>query len=50
MYERTLIYIHNILWDKNTLPAVGIEGFVESHLCQLCVILRSRVLLGVCPH
>ena len=27
-----------------------IEDFVESHLCKLCVILRSRVLLGVCPH
>ena len=27
-----------------------IEGFVETHLCKLCVILRSRVLLGVCPH
>ena len=27
-----------------------IEDFVETHLCKLCVILRSRVLLGVCPH
>ena len=26
-----------------------IEDFVETHLCRLCVILRSRVLLGVCP-
>ena len=26
-----------------------IEDFVETHLCKLCVILRSRVLLGVCP-
>ena len=24
-----------------------IEHFVETHLCKLCVILRSRVLLGV---
>ena len=27
-----------------------IEDFVETHICKLCVILRSRVLLGVCPH
>ena len=27
-----------------------IEDFVETHLCKLCVILRSRVLQVVCPH
>ena len=27
-----------------------IEYFVETHLCKLCVILRSRVLRVVCPH
>ena len=27
-----------------------IECFVETHLCKLCVILRSRVLRVVCPH
>ena len=27
-----------------------IEDFVEAHLCELCVILRSRVLPSVCPH
>ena len=26
------------------------EDFVETHLCKLCVILRSRVLRVVCPH
>ena len=26
-----------------------IEDFVETHLCKLCVILQSRVLVGVCP-
>ena len=26
------------------------EYFVETHLCKLCVILRSRVLRVVCPH
>ena len=25
-----------------------IEDFVETHLCKLCVILRSRVLRVVC--
>ena len=27
-----------------------IEYFVETHLCKLCVILRSRVLRVMCPH
>ena len=27
-----------------------IEDFVETHLCKLCVILRTRVLRVVCPH
>ena len=27
-----------------------IEDFVETHLCKLCAILRSRVLPVVCPH
>ena len=27
-----------------------IEDFVETHLCKLCVILRSRVLRVVCPN
>ena len=27
-----------------------IEYFVDTHLCKLCVILRSRVLRVVCPH
>ena len=26
-----------------------IEDFVETHICKLCVILRPRVSLGVCP-
>ena len=26
-----------------------IKDFVETHLCKLCVILRSRVLRVVCP-
>ena len=27
-----------------------IEYFVDTHLCKLCVILRSHVLLVACPH
>ena len=27
-----------------------IEDFVETHLCKLCVIVRSRVLRDVCLH
>ena len=27
-----------------------IEGFVETHLCKLCVMLRSCVLRVVYPH
>ena len=35
---------------KNIRSSYEIEDFVETHLCKLYVILRSRVLLGVCPH
>ena len=24
--------------------------FVETHICKVSMVLRSRVLLGVCPH
>ena len=42
--DRPIYYRH-----KNTLSC-GIEDFVETHICKLCVILRSRVLPVVCPH
>ena len=35
---------------KKKYSSCEIEDFVKTHLCKLCVILRSRVLLGVCPH
>ena len=35
---------------KKIHSSCEIEYFVETRLCKLCVILRSRVLLGVCPH
>ena len=31
-------------------PSCEVETFVETRLFKLGVILRSRVLLGVCPH
>ena len=34
--------------NENT-SSCEIEDFVETHLCKLCVILRSRVLRVVCP-
>ena len=30
-------------------PSGEIEYFVETHLCKLCVILRSLILRVVCP-
>ena len=39
----------NIIFKKNTPAVSEIEDFVETHLCKLCVILRSRVLRIVCP-
>ena len=39
----------NIKTKKIHSSSCEIEDFVETHLCKLCVILRSRVLLGVCP-
>ena len=41
-------YIANDMLKKKIHSSCEIEDFVENHLCKLCVILRSRVLLGVC--
>ena len=35
---------------KTIHSSCEIEDFVETHICKLCVILRSRVLRGVCSH
>ena len=35
---------------KKKHSSCEIEDFVETQLCKLCVILRSRVLRVVCPH
>ena len=41
--------VQNILKTK-LHSSCEIEDFVETHICKRCVILRSRVLLVVCPH
>ena len=40
-------YLSNIMKIKMHSSSCEIEDFVETHLCKLCVILRSRVLLCV---
>ena len=46
-----LVYIHSLYIIKIKIhSSCEIENFVETHLCKLCVILRSRVLWVVCPH
>ena len=35
---------------KKKHSSCEIKYFVETHLCKLCVILRSRVSRVVCPH
>ena len=38
------------LQKMKILSSCEIEDFVETHICQLCVILRSRALRVVCLH
>ena len=42
------INLHNVINTK-IHSSCEIEYFVEPHLCELCVILRSRVFRVVCP-
>ena len=45
------MHIHIYIYIKIKIhSSCEIECFVETHLCKLCVILRSRVLRVVCPH
>ena len=48
-FEETVKLDGNIL-QKEKHSSCEIENFVETHLCKLCVILRSRVLRVVCTH
>ena len=43
-------YDKYILYKMKIHSSCEIEDFVETHLCKLCVILRSRALRVVCPH
>ena len=48
IYSRSVRVCH--LLKIKIHSSCEIEDSVETHLFKLCVILRSRVLLGVCPH
>ena len=45
-----LLYVPGTNIEIKIHSSCNIEYFVETHLCKLCVILRSRVLRVVCPH
>ena len=42
-------YVGYIL-KNNIHSSCDIEDVAKTHICKLCVMLRSRVLLGTCPH
>ena len=42
------VNIFNHVMKTNIQSSCEIEDFVETHLCKLCVIIRSHVLLDVC--
>ena len=42
--------VNSIIIKIKIRSSCEIKYFVETHLCKLCVILRSRVLRVVCPH
>ena len=44
------VFFDNIIKIKIHSSAVRSKIFVETRLCNLCVIHRSRVLRVVCPH
>ena len=46
--EQSNLWYH--VYKNEIHSSCEIEDFAETHLCKLCVILRSRMLLGVCPH
>ena len=41
---------HMLSYKIKTHSSCEIEYFVETRLCKLCVIFRSRVSLAVCPY
>ena len=50
--ERSFTYVRMVKYiiKIKIHSSCEIEDFVETHLCKLCVILRSRALRVVCPH
>ena len=43
------VQVENIFYYKqNRTSSCGVERFVETHLCKLCMILRNRELRVVC--
>ena len=49
LFDRTFIYTMYII-KIEIHSKCEIEDCLETHLCKLCVILRSRVSRVVCPH
>ena len=50
VYVRTIMVVIILKIKIHSPSSCEIEDFVETHLCKLCVILRSRVSRAVCPH
>ena len=48
LYSVLRVQIHTVIIKIHC--SCDIEDFVETHLCKLCVILRSLVFRVVCPH
>ena len=50
LYIVVLAHMYSLYYKIEIHSSCENEYFVETNLCKLCVILRSRVLRVVCPH